>query len=524
VTKTSKKDELKQLAESDLYSFIRIVAPHRLLGDVHRELISWWTRQDAKNHQLVLLPRGHQKSQLVAYRVAWEITRNPATTILYVSATSGLAEQQLKAIRDILTSPIYRKFWPEMVHKEVGRRERWNNTSIAVDHPIRKAEGVRDPTVFTGGLTTSLTGYHCDIAVMDDVVVQENAYTAEGREKVRTQYSLLASIENPGAKEWIVGTRYHPNDLYNEALSMKESIYDIEGNVVAEEEIYEVFQRQVENIGDGTGEFVWPRQQREDGKWFGFNRNTLAAKRGQYLDRMQFYAQYYNNPNDPENQRIDESRFQYYEPKHLIRNNGKWYYKGSVLNVYASIDLAYTIKKKSDFTVIVVIGIDASSNVFVLDIDRFQTEKISEYFNHIRRMHLKWDIRKLRAETTGAQSTVVEELKNQYIKPEGLVLSIDKYYPTRHEGTKEERIASVLEPRYENLQMWHYRGGNTSHLEQELSLSNPPHDDIKDALAAAVQIAIPPRDANKYSFAGRSKQQQRNVDSGVYHSRFGGVA
>ena len=38
-----------------------------------------------------------------------------------------------------------------------------------LDHPLRKKENVRDPSIFTGGLTTSLTGLHCDIAVLDDV-------------------------------------------------------------------------------------------------------------------------------------------------------------------------------------------------------------------------------------------------------------------------------------------------------------------------------------------------------------------
>jgi hypothetical protein len=41
--------------------------------------------------------------------------------------------------------------------------------------------------------------------------------------------------------------------------------------------------RSVEENGDGTGEFLWPRQQRRDGKWFGFDAKILAKKRGQYL-------------------------------------------------------------------------------------------------------------------------------------------------------------------------------------------------------------------------------------------------
>ena len=77
----SKKDQIREQAEADLESFIRLVHPQRVLGSVHSDVISWWTREDAKSHQLLLLPRDHGKSALVAYRVAWEITRNPAIRV-----------------------------------------------------------------------------------------------------------------------------------------------------------------------------------------------------------------------------------------------------------------------------------------------------------------------------------------------------------------------------------------------------------------------------------------------------------
>ena len=276
---SDKIKQIKEAAETSLESFIKLVAPHRLLGGIHKDLIGWWTRQDARTHQLCLLPRGHQKSILIAYRVAWEITRDPSTTILYISSTANLAEKQLKAIQDILESPIYRRFWPEMINQTEGKRERWTTSEISVDHPKRKLEGVRDPTVFTAGLTSTITGMHCDIAVMDDVVVKENAYTEEGRNKVREAYSLLSSIENPDAREWIVGTRYHPKDLYQSLIEMEEEVYNDEGDVIGTYPVYEVFERQVEDAGDGTGEFIWPRQRRSDGKWFGFDNKVLARKK-----------------------------------------------------------------------------------------------------------------------------------------------------------------------------------------------------------------------------------------------------
>lgn len=493
MTKKSRVDQIREAAEADLVNFIKLVHPMRVLGSVHEEVIRWWTRQDAKSHQLLLLPRDHCKSSLVAYRVAWELTKNPHYRILYISSTANLAEKQLGFIKQILTSDIYRRFWPEMVNAEESKREKWTTSEISVDHPKRKAEAIRDPSIFIAGLTTTITGLHCDIAVMDDVVVRENAYTEEGREKVRSQYSLLSSIEGSDPREWVVGTRYHPKDLYNDLQEMDVDEYDEQGEKIGTYPLYETFERAVEDIGDGEGEFLWPRQQRYDGRWFGFDKKILATKRAQYLDKLQFRAQYYNNPNDPDSASIDPSCFQYYQRERVSRVGGKWFYGNRMLNVFAAVDFAFSLKNRADYTCIVVIGVDSDYNYYILDIERFKTDKISDYFRNILRLHQKWDFRKLRAEVTSAQSVIVRDLKDNYIRKHGLALSIDEFKPNRHQGSKEERIEAILQPRYNNMQMWHYLGGSCQILEEELVLQNPPHDDVKDCLAAVVDVAVAPQ-------------------------------
>ncbi len=507
------KAEIRELAENSLEAFIRLVAPKRVLGAVHIDVINWWTRQDAQDNQLLLLPRDHMKSALTAYLVAWYITRQPDIRVAYLSATSNLAEKQLKFIKDVLTSPIYTRYWPEMVNPDEGKREKWTNSEISIDHPLRKEEGIRDPTVFTGGLTTSLTGLHFDLGVFDDAVVYENAYTEEGRNRVKSQFSLLMSVAGANAKLRICGTRYHPKDLYNDILEMKEEIYNSEGDVVDEVPIFEVFERQVEDIGDGTGEFLWPLQQRSDGKWFGFNRQILSRKRGMYLDKAQFRAQYYNDPNDPGDARIDRGKFQYYDKKLLSNDNGGWFFKNEKLNVFAAVDFAYSMAKRADYTTIAVVGVDRLGNYYILDLDRFKTDSIAEYFKHILELYTKWDFRKISAEVSAAQQSIVRELKESYIKPYGLALSIVETKPTRHEGTKAERLSAILEPKYDNYAIWHYRGGNCQTLEEELLMTHPPHDDCMDALANAIDIAVPPSSMNR----------NRNMSNVVTHSRFGGV-
>ncbi len=504
--------DIRQAAEDDLLTFIKLVAPHRVLGQCHKDLIKWWTRDKATDHQMALLPRDHQKSTMIAYRCAWEITRDPSVTILYISATSGLAEKQLKFIKDILLHPKYRKYWPEMTHVDEGKREKWTNTEIMVDHPERKREGVRDATVFTAGLTTSITGLHCNIAVLDDVVIRENAYTGEGRSKVEGQYSLLASVETTDAREWIVGTRYHPRDLYGTLVQTTQDVVDEGGEVLDSKPIYEVWQKEVEDIGDGTGEYLWPRQQRGDGKWFGFNAQILALKRAKYLDRTQFFAQYYNNPNDPQSEAISSEFFQTYDREFLRKQSGVWEFNGRKLAVFAAMDFAFSLRKTADYSVIVIVGVDFEGHIYVLDIKRKRTDKTDEYYKMVYEAHMKWGFKRVRCEVTAAQKVIAERIKDD-IRKDGLVLSLDMYRPTRNDGTKEERIHAALTPRYENNTIWHYHGGMCEELEQELIMHNPPHDDIKDALMQVVGIIKVPMK--------RDKRTQSNV---VTHSRFGGVA
>ena len=506
--------EIREAAEADLLTFIKLIAPSRVIGNIHEELVHWWTREDCKDHQLTLLPRDHGKSAYIAYRVAWELTKDPSLRILYISATSNLAQKQLGFIKQLLESDIHRRYWPDHIHPEEGKRKKWTASEIELDHPIREKEQIRDPSIMTAGLTTGITGLHFDIAVLDDVVVYENAYTKEGRNKVQSQYSLLASIEGTGAREWVVGTRYHPQDLYGQMQEMTEPVFNPEGDYVGETSIYEIFERQVEDRGDGTCQFLWPRQKRKDGKWFGFDIRELARKKAKYLDRTQFRAQYYNDPSDPDSQPIGNDKFQYYDPVGLKLKGGFWTYKDKKLNLVASIDFAYSIRKNADFTAIVVVGVDEDNNYYVLDIDRFKTKDISEYFKHLLALNNKWGFRRLVAEITAAQSAIVRSLKQDYIIPHGLAISVIENSPTRHEGSKEERIEAILTPRYNAYKVFHYRGGNCQILEDELISFNPPHDDVKDALASAIDNCITPakkRTTKSYS--------ESNV---IFNARFGG--
>lgn len=474
------------------------------------------TASNAGSHQVLLLPRDHMKSALAAYYCAWQITKNPSIRILYISSTLNLAIKQLKFIKDILTNVNYTMHWPDMILPEDAKREQWTLKEISVDHPQRKADAIRDPTIFTAGLTSNIIGLHCDLAVLDDVVALNNAYTEEGREKVRSQYGHLSSVEGTDAKELVVGTRYHPLDLYGELINKQIEDYDDEGNMTGEVNMYDVLQYPVESIGDGTGEFLWPRALAPDGKWYGFNAKELATKRNKYDNPTYFRAQYYNDPVDVDSSPIPKSSFQYYDPSFLYKKDGYVFFKRERLNIVAAADFAYTTGKKSDYTAIVVLGADGQNNYYILAIDRFKTKQASEIYQRILKVYEQWGFRQLRAEVTGAQVMMVQDFKDNYVRKFGLSLTVDEYKPTRWAGSKQERMNAILEPRYANHQMWHPMGsGNIQLLEEELMYTNPAHDDVMDALSSAVDYIKPP--TNFY------RTQSLKEPEVKFHSRWGGV-
>tara|TARA_R110002012_G_scaffold12004_4_gene53612 strand:+ start:24 stop:1673 length:1650 start_codon:yes stop_codon:yes gene_type:complete len=507
--------EIREAAMEDLNLFAKLMNPTYVYGDIHREFYTWlqeyelFGKEDKMtNNKLIMLPRAHLKSHMLATWCAWIIVRHPEVTMLYLSATADLAITQLYDIKNIMESRVFQKYFPEYIQPDSGKREKWSEKRIIIDHPTRKEEGVRDATISAAGLTTNTTGWHADIIAADDLVVPENAYTEDGRASVVKKTSQFTSIRNTGGFTLACGTRYHPADIYKTWKEITYEDFNDEGDKIDDKLVWDVKEHKVEE----EGFFLWPRAVRSDGKAFGFDQRSLARIKAEYLDKVQFYAQYYNDPNDPSSDRISRDKFQYYSPRFLKKEGSKWTYKGRRLNVYAAVDFAFSLNKAADYTAIVVIGMDHERNIYVLDIDRFKSDRTIEYFKHIVKLHSKWNFRKIQAEVTVAQNTIVQDIKH-FVKNEGLSLSVEEYRPSRKEGTKEERIAAVLEYRYENYEMWHFEGGWTQVLEDELILARPEHDDVKDALASAVSIAVAPKQkvlsAVGELFNSRTKPQSR---------------
>ena len=524
-----KKDYQKEIIEQceyNLYKFAQVINPNYLYGDIHKDVFGWLSDPEANERQLLLLPRGHLKSHCIAVYCVWKITFEPWSTIIYLCSQEDLAKAQLYAIKMMMTSDIYTMLWPEMfsdVRGIKGERGIWSAFAFEVDHPERRARGIRDLTVQIKTIKANSAGLHCDGLVFDDVVVPQFSDSPAGRAELSRSLGYFSSILNPGGWIKAVGTRYHPEDAYESMISAVIPQWDDNlGAFAGEIPAWDTLEHVVEDSPNrsGEGNYLWPRTESPfDGKMYGFNAKELAKIRADYISHqglVHFYSQYYNDPNDVGTQRISRDTFQYYDPKYLTVRNDKVLYQGRKLNVYAAMDVAWTESERSDYTAIAVIGIDSDGFIFVLDLDRFRTSDFLTYYQRIQALQHQWFFRRLLVETNAAGSLIAQEVEN-HVRRNGGALVVERRAANSRANSKFEAWASILEPRYHSKSVYHRGGGLTPTLEEELISAKPRHDDLKDALCAAISIATPPASRKSVDY------DKVNEDYGnVVHGRFGG--
>lgn len=500
---------IKEACEADFFTFCRVLNSNYLYGDIHEEVCSWLSNPNANERQLLLLPRGHLKSHIVACYCAWIITKQPWITLVYLASQEDLGKAQLHAIKQIMTSDVYLQLWPDMLSEESGikgERGAWSAFAFDVDHPLRKQRRVRDHTMIVKTVKSNAQGLHCDGLVYDDVVVPAFAATITGRNELSRSLGYFNSILNPGGWIKAVGTRYDPADAYQSMIDASYPLWDeVKGIEVGEIKLWDVLEKTVEDSIDrsGRGKYLWPRTESPaTGESFGFDANTMAKIRASYIAHeglVNFYSQYYNDPNSPGTERISRDKFQYYDPSHVKIVDGRINFNRRALRVFCAMDVAWTESATADYTAIAVIGIDTDGYIYILDIDRFKTTDFLEYYTRIQQLQDRWLFRRMLVETNAGGYLVAQEIE-KFVRRNGGALIVDRRPATSRLGSKEERWASVLEPRYESKSIFHKRGGLTAVLEEELVSARPKNDDLKDALCSAVSVAVPPPNRNNLEY------------------------
>lgn len=104
-----------------------------------------------------------------------------------------------------------------------------------------------------------------------------------------------------------------------------------------------------------------------------FSEKKLESKKREFIEAglvNKFAQEYMNDARDITNAAFKIDRIQYYNGVFRKENNMPYIIEGTdaiPINVYIGVDLAATASATSDFQVIMVMGIDAHKNRYVLD-------------------------------------------------------------------------------------------------------------------------------------------------------------
>lgn len=281
---------------------------------------------------LDLWAREHYKSSLITFAgVIQEIIRDPEITVGIFSHTKPVARKFLLQIKNELeTNAELTVLFPDVFWANPKREApRWSEEKGIT---VKRKSNPKEATIEAHGLVDGQpTGAHFRLRVYDDVVTLESVSTPDQVKKVTEAHALS---DNLGARDpvtgkmrrWHLGTRYKYSDTYQDLIDRK----------ALKLRIYPATED-----GTPTGTPVLLTQEQLDQK----RRDQPAAI---------FAAQMLMNPSAG-----TEAMFR----KEWLRFTD---IRPATLNVYVLCDPASSRKKGSDRTAMLVVGIDAGRNKYLL--------------------------------------------------------------------------------------------------------------------------------------------------------------
>lgn len=297
---------------------------------------------------MLLLPPRHGKSELASKRFpAFCLGRRPDLQFISASATSGLAEDFGRDVRNIISSPEYGHLFPHTALAEDSQAKgKWNTSAGGVYYAV--------------GVGGAVIGRGADIFLIDDPYsTMADAQSETTRKNVWEWYTgTVYNRLQPGGAIVLINHRMHEDDLTGTLLAQQLAGGD-EWEVVELPAI------------SPSGNALWPEA---------YPIEALERIKRNTLPRF-WSALYQQQPAPDEGEYFKREWFRWYSdpPRHLRK--------------YGASDYAVTAKG-GDYTVHIVVGIDPDDNLYVLDIWRAQTEShiwVEEFINLIdRHKTLNW--------------------------------------------------------------------------------------------------------------------------------------
>lgn len=481
---TSKEEQaqlelLKRKAYDDFYVFAKFVAGKTLMEErPHRELCEFMTLGLDKStllnitgivqptcpyvlekctgtlKKLMQLPRNSFKSSVTQAFICWLLWHNPNLRIMLDSETLGNAKLYLAGVKDLIdNNALMRLICVNEKNEYVLEPNKKLGGGFVEDQVIlkhRTVVGLKEPSIFCSGVDNARTGMHPDVIIMDDLVSERNVTTDAQLQKVEEHYKYsLSLLEIGGGLLFVIGTRYHMNDLYGRLIESKNMDTLVRPALSDENELY--FPARL------THAFL----------------REMRREQGSYI----YSCQYQLNPINPEDSIFKRQHLQYIEDLE----------KPPVITErYITVDPAISQKETADYSVILVTGVDANKNRYYESMDRghYTPYELIDKIFAIAAVTPR--LRVVGIETVAFQKMLIYTMKDE-MRRRGV------FIPLKELKADKDKIrrARMIQPAWENnavyISMMHCRQLVTELLEFPMSA----HDDCVDTAAYVEQLLRP---------------------------------
>jgi predicted phage terminase large subunit-like protein len=392
-----------------------------------------------KRKRLLLAPVGHGKSWNAVREVLHRICVDPNVRVLIVSKTLSHALTDARMVK----TEIERN---DKMRADYGLESspNWGADSFTVKRP----KNLKEPTVTAAGAYGQIEGLRLDYIVCDDLIDFEHSFSQVEREKIKNWFDVtLQSRLEPEGEILVIGTRWHPSDLYGMILERAEKV----GTWYAK--TYQAF--------PPTGGVLWSERWPEE---------KLEEKRleeGETAFRLKFM----NEAIALEGNLFLAEWLQFVEDKDLPST-----FDDKIVGMDPATTTKELAKADPDATALVGIGIK-DGKIYLLDIELAYTS--STHADVLNTFATRLDADQVSVEANAFQKLIVHEIHRKY--PRFKVRSVEHY-----SKDKTQRILE-LQPRFQSGQI--LLSKSARNLErfrsQYLEFPNGSHDDILDALEIA---------------------------------------
>ena len=200
--------KITQDSKEDFITFVRKIAP-MLVSDwkmgKHIEVISEKLKQlesgEIKRLMVFLPPRSSKSVICSKLFPAWYIGRNPEHEILTVSHSDQLSSDFGRSVRDVVDSEEFQNIFKGVkLRTDVRAAGKWKTN--------------QGGSYYAAGVKSQIAGRGAHIAILDDVMSEEDSYSEAGRRYIKEWYPAgLRTRIMPNGSILIINTRYHYDDL-----------------------------------------------------------------------------------------------------------------------------------------------------------------------------------------------------------------------------------------------------------------------------------------------------------------------